>query len=89
VDEKIDSQKGVSAFRFALERLSKKEVSGIEKEQFFTFLFHLGDQGCFLGDTTKGASESAAWFHLTHHIVGIDNAEPDFGCFGENHGRGL
>jgi hypothetical protein len=80
LDEKIRAEEGILAFGFGLKRLSKKEVSGIKKEQFFTFLFNLGDQGRFLGDTAKGTSESPAGLNLTHHIIGIDDAELGFRC---------
>ena len=79
LDEKIHSEEGVLAFGFRLERLSKKEVSGIEKEDFFTLFFYLGDKGRFLGDTAKRVPESPAGLNFSHHIIGVDDSELDFG----------
>jgi hypothetical protein len=78
LDEEIDTQKGISPFRLRLRRLSKKEVSRIEEEDLSPLLFYLGNQTGFLGDTAKRASKSSAGLNLTHHIIGVDDAELSF-----------
>jgi hypothetical protein len=75
LDEEIDAEKSIPAFGFGLRRFSKKKISGVEEEDTLPFLFHLGDQSGFLGNTAKGVSESPAGLDLTHHIVRIDDAE--------------
>jgi len=80
LDEEIDTEKGISPFGLRLGRFSKEEVSGVEEKDFFPFFFYLGDKGRFLGDTTKRAPESPTGLDLTHHIIGVDDAELDFGC---------
>jgi len=62
-----------------LRKFSKEEISGVQKKNFFVFFFYLRDERGFLGNTTKRAPESAAGFYLAHHIVGVDDAEMDFG----------
>jgi hypothetical protein len=79
LDEEIDTQKGICSFGFRLRKFSKKEVSGIEKEDLSPLFFYLQDKGGFLGDTAKRAPESPTGLDLAHHIVGVDDAELDFG----------
>jgi hypothetical protein len=75
LDEEIHAEKGILAFGFGLERLTKKEISCVEEKNLFPLFFHLGDQCRFLGDTAKGIPESPARLNLTHHIVGVNDAE--------------
>jgi len=77
--KEIDTQESIFAFCLCLERFSKKEVSRIEEEDLSPPLFYLGNQSGFLGDTAKGASKSPAGLDFPHHIIGIDDAELDFG----------
>jgi len=79
LDEEINTKECISSFGLRLRRFSKEEVSGVEEKDFFSFFFYLGDKGRFLGDTAKRAPESPAGLDLTHHIIGVDNAELDFG----------
>ena len=74
-------------FGFGLEGFTKKEISCVEKKDFFPFLFHLGDQGGFLSDPAKRIPESATRFDFAHHIVGVDNAELSFGRTLDNWGK--
>jgi hypothetical protein len=62
-----------------LRRFSKEEVSSVEEKNLCPFSFDLGDQGGFLGDTTKRAFESATGFNFPHDIVCVDDAELNFG----------
>src|SRR4030042_1002469 len=78
LDEEVDAEEGVFFFGFGLGKFSKENVSCVEKKDLCAFLFHFRDQGGSLGDPAKGAPESAAGFHLTHHIIGVDNAELGF-----------
>jgi hypothetical protein len=75
VDEEIDTKKGIPAFGFSLRRFSKEKIPGVEEQDFRPFLFHLGGESGFLGDTAKRVSESAARFNLAHHIICIEDAE--------------
>jgi hypothetical protein len=75
LDEEIDAEESLPVFDFGLRSSSKKKISGIEKEDILPFLFHLGDESGFLGNTAKGVSESTAGLDLTHHIVRVDDAE--------------
>jgi len=58
-----------------LRRLSKKEITGVEDENFPSLLFDLGDKGSFLGNTAKRVSKSPTGLDLTHHIIGVEDAE--------------
>jgi hypothetical protein len=89
LDKEVRAQKGISAFRFRLRRFSKKEISGIEKEDLSPLFFYLGDKGGFLGDTTKRTSKSPTGFDLAHHIICVNDAELDFGCGLSGKGMGL
>jgi hypothetical protein len=80
LDEKIDTKQGIPSFGLGLKRFSKEEVSGIEEKDLPSLFFYLGDKGRLLGDTAKRAPESPAGFDLTHHIIGIDDAELTFRC---------
>jgi len=62
-----------------LRRFSKKEISGIKKEDLPPLFFYLGDKGGFLGDTTKRTSESPTGFDFAHHIICVNDAELGFG----------
>jgi hypothetical protein len=75
VDEEVNAEKGVTAFGFRLRRHSKKEIPGVEEEDFPPFLPHLGDKRGFLGNAAKRVSESPARLDLAHHIIRIDDAE--------------
>jgi hypothetical protein len=79
LDEEIGAKQCISPFRFCLDRLPKKQIAGIDKEDFSPLAHHLTDQGCLLGHTAKGIPESPAGLHLTHHIIRVDDAELDFG----------
>jgi hypothetical protein len=79
LDKEIDAQQSISPFRFCLGRLPKKEIAGIDEKNFSPLVHHLTDQGCLLGHTAKGVSESPAGLHLAHHIIRVDDAELDFG----------
>jgi hypothetical protein len=79
LDEEIHAEKGIPAFGFGLEGLTKKEISCIEEKDFSTLLFYLRDKSGFLGHTAKRVSESSTRLDLTHHIVGVNDAELDFG----------
>jgi hypothetical protein len=79
LDEKVNTEKGIPAFGFSLRRLSKKEIPCVEKENLPPFLFHLGNKSSFLGHTAKRVSESPTRLDLTHHIIGIEDAELVFG----------
>jgi hypothetical protein len=80
LDEKVDTQKSISAFGFRLRRFSKKEISGVEEKDLSPLFFQLGDKGGLLGDTTKGIPKSSTGLNLTHHVVRVDDAELDFRC---------
>jgi hypothetical protein len=80
LDEEVHTKQSIPAFGFCLGRFSKEKVSGIKEKDLPPFFFHLGDKSRFLGDPTKRTSESATGFHLTHHIVSVDDAELNFGC---------
>jgi hypothetical protein len=84
LNEKVDTKQVIFAFGFGLGRFTEKEISGVEKEKFPTLLFYLGNESSLLGDTTKRISESPTGFDLTHHIIGIEDAELVFG-FGLSH----
>jgi len=75
VDEEVNTKKGIPAFGFCLRRFSKKKIPGVEEEDLPPFLFHLGGQSGFLGDTAKRVSESPARLDLAHHIIRIEDAE--------------
>jgi len=75
VDQEVNAEKGVSPFGFRLGRQSKKEISGVEEEDFPPFLLHLGDKRGFLGNAAKRVSESPARLDLAHHIIRVDDAE--------------
>jgi DNA polymerase III delta subunit len=62
-----------------LGRFPKKEISGIEKENLPPFFYYLGNERGLLGDTAKRISESPTRFDLTHHVIGIEDAELVFG----------
>lgn len=74
------TEKGVSAFGVCLRRFSEEEISGIEEKSLSPFFFYLSDNCRFLGDTAKGTPESTAGFDLSHYVIGVDDAELDFGC---------
>jgi len=63
-----------------LRRFPKKEISTVKEEKLSTLFFSLGDKSRFLGDTAKRAPESPTGLDLTHHIIGVDNAELESGC---------
>jgi hypothetical protein len=79
LDEEISTEKSVSPFGFRLKRLSEEEISGVKKKDPFPLFSHLGNKSGLLGDPAKGTPESATGFDLTHHIVGVDDAELGFG----------
>jgi hypothetical protein len=79
LDEKVNTKQSIPAFGFCLGRFSEKEITGVEKEALPPFLFHLGEKSGSLGNTAKRISESAARLDLTHHIIGIEDAELVFG----------
>jgi hypothetical protein len=79
LEEEIDTKHCISPFGFCLGGLPKKEIAGIDEENFSPFTRDLMDQGCLLGHTAKGVPESPAGFHLTHHIICVDDAKLDFG----------
>jgi hypothetical protein len=79
LDEEIDAKQCISPFRFCLGRLPKKQIAGIDEENFSPLAHHLTDQGCLLGHTAKGIPESPAGLDLAHHIICVDDAELDFG----------
>jgi hypothetical protein len=79
LEEEIGAKQSISPSRFCLGRLSKKEIAGIEEENFSSLAHHLTDQSCLLGHTAKGVPESPAGLHLAHHIIRVDDAELDFG----------
>jgi hypothetical protein len=79
LDEEIDAKQCISPLRFCLGRLPKKEIAGIDKKNFFPLAHQLTDQGCLLGHTAKGVSESPARLHLAHHIIRVDDAELNSG----------
>jgi hypothetical protein len=80
LDEEVNTKKGIPAFRFRLKRFSKEEVSCVEEKNLSPFLFHLRDKGRFLGNAAKRVSESPTGFDLSHHIVGVNDAEQGLGC---------
>jgi hypothetical protein len=88
LDEEIDAKQCISPFRFRLGKLPKKEIAGIDEKNFFPFAHYLTDQGCLLGHTAKGVSESPAGFDLPHHIIGVNDAELDFGYGSEQRRTG-
>jgi hypothetical protein len=79
LDEEVNTKKSVPAFSFCLKRFSKEEVPGIKEKKLSPFLFHLENKSGFLGHTAKRVSESPTRLDLTHHIVGVNDAELDFG----------
>jgi len=79
LNEEIDAKQCISPFRFCLGRLPKKKIAGIDEKNFSPLAHHLTDQGCLLGHTAKGVSESPAGFHFAHHIIRVDDAELNFG----------
>jgi hypothetical protein len=87
LDKEVHAKKGVPAFGFCLKRFTKKEISRIEEKDLFPFLFDLGDQCRFLGDTAKRIPKSTTGFDLTHYIVGVGNAELSFGRTLDNWGE--
>jgi len=87
--EEINTKKSISSFGFRLRKFSKEEVSSVEEKDLSPLFFYLGDKGRFLGDTTKRAPESPTGLDLTHHIIGVDDAESDFGCCLEERMREL
>src|SRR4030042_6896387 len=80
LEEEVSAEEGVFFFGFGLGKFSKEKVSCVEKKNLCTLLFHFRDQVGSLGGTAKGASESPAGLHLTHHIIGVDNCELVFWC---------
>jgi hypothetical protein len=80
LDKEIDTKESISSFGLRLRRFSKEEVSGVKEKDLSTLFFYLRDKCRFLGDTTKRAPESPAGLDLTHHIIGVDDAELDSGC---------
>jgi hypothetical protein len=79
LDEEVNTKEGIPAFGFCLRRFSKKKISGVEEKDLPPFLFHLGDQSRFLGNTAKRISESPTRLDLPHQIIGIEDAELIFG----------
>jgi hypothetical protein len=79
LEEEIDAKQCISPFRFCLGRLPKKEIAGIDEENFSSLAHHLTDQSCLLGHTAKGIPESPTGLDLAHHIIRVDDAELDFG----------
>jgi hypothetical protein len=63
-----------------LRRFSKEEVPCVNEKDLSAFFLYLSDERRFLGDTTKRVPESPTGLDLTHHIIGVDNAELDSGC---------
>jgi hypothetical protein len=57
----------------------------VSRRRILLPLFYLGDKSGLLGDTAKRISESPARLNLTHHIIGIEDAELVFG-FGMSKG---
>jgi hypothetical protein len=88
LDEEIDAKQCISPFRFCLGRFPKKKIAGIDEKNFSPLAHHLTDQGCLLGHTTKRASESPTGFDLPHHIIGVNDAELDFGYGSEQRRTG-
>jgi hypothetical protein len=79
LDEEVDTKKGVPALGFCLRGFSKKKISGVEEKDLSAFFLYLIDERRFLGNTAKRVSESPTRFDLTHHIIGIEDAELVFG----------
>jgi hypothetical protein len=79
LDEEIDAKQTISPFRFCLGGLPKKQIAGIDEENFSPLASDLTDQGRLLGHTAKGIPESPAGLNLPHHIICVDDAELDFG----------
>jgi len=79
LDEEVDTEQVILAFGFCLGRFTEKEISGVEKEKLPPLFFYLGNESGLLGDTAKGISESPTRLDLTHHIIGIEDAELVFG----------
>jgi len=88
LDEEINTKECIPPFGLRLRRFSKEEVSGVEEKDFFPLFFYLGDKSRFLGDTTKRVPESPTGLDLTHHIIGVDDAELDSGCCLEERDKG-
>jgi hypothetical protein len=88
LNEEVNTKKCISSFGFRLRRFTKEEVSGVEEKDLSSFFFYLRDKGRFLGNTTKRVPESPAGLDLTHHIIGVDDAELDFGCCLEERDKG-
>jgi len=79
LDEEIGTEKSVSSFGFRLKRFSEEEISGVKKKDLFPLFFHLGNKSGLLGDPAKRTPESPTGFDLTHHVVGVEDAELGFG----------
>jgi hypothetical protein len=77
--EEIDTKQVILAFGFCLGRFTEKEIPGVEKENLPPFFFDLGNKSGFLGNTAKRISESPTRLDLTHHVIGIEDAELVFG----------
>jgi hypothetical protein len=67
-----------------LRRFSKKKVSSVEEKDLSSLFFYLGDKGGFLGDPAKRVPESPTGINLSHHIVGVNDTELEFGCCLQN-----
>jgi len=62
-----------------LGNFSKEEVSSVDEKGASPFFFYLGYIIRFDAATTERAPESPARLDLTHHIIGVNEAEMDFG----------
>jgi hypothetical protein len=80
LDEEFDAKECIPSFGVCLRRFPEEEVSRVEEKDLSSLFLYLGDKGRFLGDAAKRVSESPTGFDFTHHIVGVDDAELDFGC---------
>jgi len=80
LDEEINTKECIPPFGLRLRRFSEEEVTSFEEKDLSSLSFYLRDKSRFLGDTTKRAPESPTGLDLTHHIIGVDDAEMDFGC---------
>jgi hypothetical protein len=79
LDEKVDTKQVIPAFGFCWGMFPEKEISGVEKENLPPFFSYLRNESGSLGNTAKGISESPTRLDLTHHIIGIEDAELVFG----------
>ena len=79
MDEEVNTKQVIPAFGFCWGMFPEKEISGVEKEKLPPLFFYLGNESGLLGDTAKGISESPTRLDLTHHIIGIEDAELVFG----------